>query len=97
MCFYRSELESSLSATKADVARKRALLEKRKKEADSAPIVQQQVDEEKRKCEDIQKEVARKEKTISDLRKQLIVLREESSAAKSELYELHTDTHIISY
>ena len=74
-----------MASTKADVARKRALLEKRKKDAEGAPVVQQQIEEGKKKSEDIRKEVVRKEQTISELRKQLTVLREESSTAKSEL------------
>jgi response regulator RpfG family c-di-GMP phosphodiesterase len=80
-------LEAALSASKADVARKRALLEKRKKEADVAPSTQKDVEEERRRAEEFKQQARTKEETISELRKQLTALREESQMTKQELYD----------
>ena len=82
-----TELEAALSASKADVARKRALLEKRKKEADVAPSTQKDVEEERRRAEEFKQQARTKEETISELRKQLTALREESQMTKQELYD----------
>ena len=75
--------ETSAAAAAAETAKAKAEAEaKAKAEAEARA----KAEEDKKKYEEMRREVARKEQTISELRKQLTVLREDSHSAKQELY-----------